>query len=55
MERHRMVRKLKDLICRSYEGKRNLKVMDVEALKEALERLDEEVPERQSPKIGFDP
>lgn len=53
MEYDRMMRKLQGVVQRSYTGQKRIRVMDVEAVKEAIERLDGRVPDPNSKQIGF--
>jgi isocitrate dehydrogenase len=53
MEYPRMVRHLKEIVNRSYSGKKQVRVMDIEAVKEALERFEEIVPDPSKKSIGF--
>lgn len=47
-----MVRHLKEIIVRADKGNKRVRTFDVEAVKEALERFNEEVPQNRKP-IGF--
>ena len=53
MEYKRMVNHLKDVVCRAHKGNKRVREMDLEAIKEALERFEEDVPERERRGIGF--
>lgn len=52
MEYPRMVKQLQAIIDRAHNGTKRVRTMDVEAVKDALDYLDEKVPNDQRP-IGF--
>lgn len=52
MEYTRMVHQLQNIVERANEGKHRIRHMDAEAIKDALERFDEDIPSGK-PKMGF--
>lgn len=52
MEYPRMVRQLKEVIERAYQGNHRVRQMDIEAIKDALDQFDETIPDGK-PLIGF--
>lgn len=52
MEYPRMIRQLQEIVKRTHKGKCRIRQMDIEAIKDVLDTLDEDIPNGK-PQIGF--